>query len=149
MDECDHLGRQSKEEERNEPLPILECDEHYQQLLTEHRDLLGELATASTSGHLFERNRADVIIPCPNLPQSQAFYFCCRTGEHIHLTSDDAISEADLASHWHLVESADYEEVCAFVGFSCFKLTHYKAMDTNNVVDGTWVRKWKLDKDQG
>ena len=48
-----------------------------------------------------------------------------------------------MYEHWPLVEEADYEEITAFVGFDCFQCTHINQAESNNIVDGTWVRKWK------
>ena len=98
---------------------------------------------------LFQAHQADVVIPCPGREKSHAFFFCLRTGEEIYATADDILSEQDIYNHWRLVEEADYEEITAFVGFDCFKATHVSQADSDNVIDGTWVRKWKHTKDHG
>ena len=102
-----------------------------------------------TAGLLFNREDADIVLPAPNRDHSEAFFFCLRTGEQIYATADDILDENQMYEHWPLVEEADYEEITAFVGFDCFQCTHINQAESNNIVNGTWVRKWKRQETHG
>ena len=88
------------------------------------------------------------MIPYPG-KQSEAYFLCLRAGEKVYSTAVDILTGDDIWRYWDLVDKADYEESAAFVGFDVFRSVHYTQADSNNTIDGTWVRTWKFTKERG
>ena len=59
------------------------------------------------------------------------------------MSSDDMLSNADLAKYWPLVEKADREELRNFAKHDVFAVRPYDRDVVTNVIDMIWVRRWK------
>ena len=88
------------------------------------------------------------IIPGP-FKECRNFHFDLITGEAIFAQSDDVLTEEDIIAHWPLVEAADRTESRSFIDNACFKAVHHNNMESSNIIDAVWVRRWKkvFDKD--
>jgi len=66
--------------------------------------------------------------------------------EVFRVDSDTAVlSEEDLKDFPALVEEADFKELCQFVQYKVFTVHKRSGLRPgSNVVDGIWVRKWKV-----
>ena len=73
----------------------------------------------------------------------RCFYFCLRTCEVFGLQGDLVLTEQEIFDNWDLVDAADRAELEAFVKFDVFDKIHINSTSTNNVIDATWVRRWK------
>jgi len=102
-------------------------------LQARHVEQHGGLPWSSSDSHW--------TIPGP-FRTSRCFYFSALDGEIFSVSSDDILSEADIAKYWHLVDAADRAEIDQFVDYQVFKARKWD--DTvHNVIDGVWVRRWK------
>ena len=90
----------------------------------------------------WQASEAHWVIPGP-WKKSQAFYFDLETGEAIFAQSDDILTEAEIYEHWDKVDEADRIECRSFIDNDCFKARHTNQLGNNNIIDGTWVRRWK------
>ena len=64
------------------------------------------------------------------------------------MQSDNELSESDIINYWPVVEKADKAELDAFIQHKVFSCKHYTDMESGNVMDATWVRRWKLSDGQ-
>ena len=114
---------------------------------------IGELAQqqqqVKTAMYTMESNqpawsKADAhwVIPGPFLTD-KSFYFCVFTGECIFAAADDLLTESDVYQNWALVEHADALEVEGFILHDVFQAVHVNSIHEGNVIDMTWVRRWK------
>ena len=95
----------------------------------------------------WSKSDAHWVIPGP-WKTDRAFYFCLRTGEAIFAQSDDVLTEAEIYEHWDQVEESDKLESRSFIDHKCFRATHTNNATNGNVIDGTWVRRWKKMYDE-
>ena len=97
-------------------------------------------------GHLpWQDHEAFLVIPGP-FRSSRCFYYDPKDDEWLSVSSDEILTPDDILRNWPAVEAADRKEVMSFVQRNIFKLAPLK--DSNNTVDGTWVRKW-ADRSKG
>ena len=89
------------------------------------------------------RSEAHWVIPGPWHSET-CFYFDMRTGEALTYAvgGDMVLTAQDLEEHWELVCEADRAEILQFVEFNVFELAAKQNAGTN-IVDATWVRRWK------
>ena len=74
--------------------------------------------------------------------------FCLRTGEaqvFSNQQDSDAVTEEDMRKHFKEIEEADRKELQAFVTHKVFACRARVQMENGNIIDATWVRKWKWD----
>ena len=57
---------------------------------------------------------------------------------------DNVLSRDDLTTYWREVERADLKELKEFVKNDIFKLRPLRDCGSN-IIDATWVRRWKWD----
>lgn len=74
------------------------------------------------------------------------FYYDFAEDRCYSVSSDNLIAEHELPEHWAKIDEADREEAASFLKHKVFELDRRDF--ANNIVDGTWVRRWK-DKDKG
>ena len=123
--------------------------------LHEYQHLMADMAAEVTRNlHFMESgdlpwNASGVHWVIPGAwKQSRAFYFDLETGEAIFAQSDDVLTEEEIYQNWEQVDEADRQESRSFIDNECFKARHTNQMGNNNVIDGTWVRRWKKTYDK-
>ena len=79
---------------------------------------------------------------------STCFYFSLVTFECFSVSSDDTLTIDDMRRYWHLVEAADCSELANFVSHGVFAARTYSSSLHSNIIDMTWVRKWKKSTDK-
>ena len=86
------------------------------------------------------RAESDLVVQ-GHFTKDRCFFYSWSEDRCFSVSSDDTLTEADIARHWDKVEKADREEATSFIQHKVFKLEARSA--ASNVVDGTWVRRWK------
>eukprot|EP00959_Pyramimonas_sp_CCMP1952_P351399 7362623-Pyramimonas_sp.AAC.1 len=71
------------------------------------------------------------------------FLFDLHTGESIFAQSDDILAEEEIYQYWHLADKADQQEARYFIDNHCFQAKHGNDLDSGNIIDAVWVRRWK------
>ena len=118
--------------------------------IQEYKKAVAE-ATAEVNYHLnlmssgevsWTAEQAHWVIP-GNWKCDRTFYIDLIIGEAIYAQADDVLGEEEIFKHWDLVEAADREEARSFIDSDCFKSKHTCDLNSNNIIDGTWVCCWK------
>ena len=92
------------------------------------------------------KEQAHWVIP-GNWKEDRPFYFDLMTGEAIFAQSDDALKEEEIFKHWAEVEEADRQESRSFIDNKCFAARRTNEIGSNNIIDSTWIRRWKKTYD--
>ena len=77
--------------------------------------------------------------------KQRSFYVDLMKGCFVSMTAEDNIAEKDLPDIWPQVEEADAKEIAQFVHEKAFqKILLRDVPEGTVIIDGTWVRRWKL-----
>ena len=92
---------------------------------------------------LWTRSDSSVVI-YGNVTKPMNFWYSYSENKCFSVSSDDLLSPQDVHTHWKLVEEADKEEIKSFIHHKVFAHRYKSEVGKANVLDATWVRKWKL-----
>ncbi|CAK0846103.1 unnamed protein product [Prorocentrum cordatum] len=121
-----------------------ELDEYQTIMTSMAQEVSDNLQCMSDNELTWTAEEAHWTIPGP-FKESRTFYFDLNTGNAIFAQNDDILTEEDIIKYWPLVEAADRLESRSFIDNLCFKAVHHNNMDSSNVIDAVWVRRWKKD----
>ena len=85
------------------------------------------------------------LVHWPGHKHKTFFVDMASGGSFASVTAEDNIAEKDLPSIWPQVEEADAKEIAQFVHEKAFQKIRLSEVPPGTViVDGTWVRRWKM-----
>lgn len=85
------------------------------------------------------------LVQLPGRHCQDFFVDLCDGGCFMSLQEENAVREEDLAGIWSQVEEADAKELAQFITEKAFSKIALKDVPEGTVViDGTWVRCWKI-----
>jgi hypothetical protein len=96
---------------------------------------------AEDGGRLpWTQEEAFFVVPGP-FAESKCFYYDIVEDLCFSVSSDEILTPEQVFANWPACEKADRDEVNSFVQHEVFRLA--RKQDSNNTVDGVWIRKWK------